>query len=240
MRYVKIALGIFVTLASVSGQNLVENHSFEVYNSCPTNYTIKAPGELIPGWRMPKNGTADIFNGCSRFNVGVPSNIMGNMFAADGVGYAGLILLEDPSKAQIKGKPLNYREYLQTELIAPLIKDSLYLVSLWYAPADHSSFLVSSLGILLTPDPVKTKKGVLQYDPQVETGDSSFANASGAWYLLSDTIVATGQEKYITIGNFRTDAETKFKSNDLNDLANYTRRIVEENNLLYINISQRF
>jgi len=44
---------------------------------------------------------------------------------------------------------------------------------------NHSTFLVSSLGILLTPDPVKKKKGVLQYDPQVETGDSSLMNASG-------------------------------------------------------------
>jgi len=225
--------GLIFAFQVLSGQNLVGNNSFEICEHCPTTYTKKAPGELIPEWTMPTYGTVDYYNACSRFNVSVPSNMMGNIFASDGIAYSGMILLQDPERKKVGKKPLNYREYLQVQLHSPLKKDCLYLVRLWYAPADHSCFLVSNLGMLLTPKPVKRRRGVLNYEPQVEADSSSLQNRNGAWYELSDTVRAIGDEIYLTIGNFRTDSETSFIKSDLSDLPKSASLIVKENRIAY-------
>lgn len=81
---------------------------------------------LIPYWNIPTRGTSDYFNACTIHQVNVPDNVMGSMFALDGNAYAGLVMIERPPSLVKMKKPLNYREYLQTELKKELEVGKLY------------------------------------------------------------------------------------------------------------------
>src|SRR6266568_4143817 len=82
----------------MTGQNLVPNPSFEIYDKCPNQYLATYRKMLVPGWLLPTGATPDYFNSCTKIQVGVPENFMGYCFAKEGQAYAGIILLFNPPK----------------------------------------------------------------------------------------------------------------------------------------------
>src|SRR5437868_1580485 len=94
-------------------QNLVPNPGFEEYYKCPVSYNSSTDGKIALGWVSPSIGTPDLFNACSKTNVGVPSNWAGYSKANSGMGYAGIYVYNTDPKH-------SYREYLQAQLVTPL------------------------------------------------------------------------------------------------------------------------
>lgn len=212
-------------------QNLVPNYSFEEYIDCPTNFTDKLGKQLIPYWQMPTKGTSDYFNSCSKYNVSVPSNFIGNKFAFDGHAYVGLILLE----LKEDKKNYNYREYIQAELHEPLVEGQKYLIELHYAIADYSTYSINRLGVCITEGQLKGRKTsrVIDCKPQLEIDAHAIETDRDGWFELKGTYVAEGSEKYITIGNFYSDSDTEYEILDLSELRNTLKQRVEENRLAY-------
>lgn len=163
---------------SINAQNLIPNPGFEEYTDCPSDISYTYKYKLVKDWESPTKGTFDYFNSCSKFNVGVPINIMGNTFANEGHGYVGLVLLEKPNYEDFgKKKPYNYREYIQCKLKSPLLKDSLYAVGIKYAVAEFSTFQVNRIGIILTHKKVQISNSkVLNYKPIVSTDTNNWGN----------------------------------------------------------------
>ena len=186
-------------MVSVTAQNLVPNPGFEIYETCPDSYTNRAPRQLVPHWRIPTRGTTDYYNSCSRFNVGVPMNMMGNCFAAEGVAYAGMILLEHPEKAEQGERPVNYREYLQAKLENPLERDSTYRVSCSFAFAGHSLYIAPVLGVHFSEKRISRRR-VRQANPQLGMDTACFEYEKEIWYEWVDTLTASGGEEYLTLG----------------------------------------
>jgi gliding motility-associated-like protein len=194
-------LGIPVVLAFIIaaspacfGQNLVPNPSFETYTECPT---MVGNGNLECTPWISVAGTADYFHRCGPPGiVGVPSNFQGNQEANTGDAYTGIYFRIDGSF---------YREYVQVQLDQVLEQDSCYQVSFYYSLADETCG-INHIGALLTPDAVTNPVG---QTPQLNWS-GQFYDEKDAWVHVVDYITAVGNEAYITIGNFYSDAQSPF------------------------------
>ncbi|MCK5170146.1 MAG: hypothetical protein KAQ75_09710, partial [Bacteroidales bacterium] len=220
MRFIAILFFCSIILVSAKSQNLVKNPSFEIFEECPDNYTTEASEkELIPNWIFPTRGTSDYFNSCSIFQVNVPNNFMGHMYAKDGQAYAGIILIQKSTEDSIKGKSTNYREYLQTELQEPLKKGKRYEVKFYYAIATYSTGAVNNIGAYISVDKIRSRKNkVLSFNPQIKADSINYNTEKDIWYEVVDTLLAKGGEKYLTIGNFYSDKNTKYEVLDDSDI----------------------
>lgn len=235
MKYVAILFIYLFIIPSALSQNLVYNSSFEIYEVCPEYYTEKPVKELIPGWNLPTRGSSDYFNSCSRFQVNVPNNFIGHMFAKDGQAYAGILLLQISDDKNKKNKTSDYREYLQTELIKPLVKGKKYQVKFYYSIATYSTYAINNLGIYISNNKIKNRLSTktLQYIPQIKMNQSTLNITKDSWCEVCDTIIANGGEKFLTIGNFFTDDETEYKELDLSDVRKSLHDKIKKNKTAY-------
>jgi len=230
------AIIVFIVLAPESvSQNLVPNSSFEQFEECPDEVTVVSKKDLIPYWFMPTRGTTDYYNACTIRQVNVPDNVMGSMFALDGEAYTGIILLErPPGDSQLK-KPLHYREYLQTRLIQPLKKDSLYCIRFYFSIASYSTYAVDKLGLYISHDQVSRRLSskVIDVEPQIAPDTINIFTERDYWKQVCDTFRAAGGEQYITIGNFYDDYHTKFEKLDYSVYRESVQKKIKENKLAY-------
>ena len=210
MNFIYKILFINIILLSFSinanGQNLVPNGSFEEYSQCPHSPLDPMPDNMIDlatGWSNPTGWSPDYFNSCvpSTTNYGVPTNMWGFQNARTGNAYAGLV------SAAIGA---DSREYIQTELTAPLIAGKQYLVTFYVSLAEVSNVASNNIGAYFSNTPVSVANSlVLPYTPQIS--NNPFLNPltdKGGWTEVSGTFTALGGEKYMTIGNFKEDLFT--------------------------------
>lgn len=207
-----------VLLSNTKAQiNLVPNYSFEDYNLCPdfisgfTYYT----DTYVNDWYAGSGGTPDYYNACA--GVGSWVNVPDNLFSADqpartGDAYGGFWtdLYDDNS--------FIYREYVQIELIEPLVAGECYYVEFWSAPATQSDFFganhatTDAIGAYFSPDKVgdAVSSGVLPVTPQIDNnGSGNYINLPGEWTKICGFFEAEGGESWICIGNYHSDDEVE-------------------------------
>jgi hypothetical protein len=186
-------------------QNLVSNHSFENLEECPNN---SSDWNIIE-WIKPNGKSSDNFNTCAspsaNYSASVPMNIVGFQHPHDGDGYVGI--------ASFGIQYPNIREYVQTEMTDTLTGGIRYHVGFHASAADRWQYAISTLGAALTAEPplvVSTwhPDGMLDADPQVLQYGQIPLTDTIRWVLISDTVLAQGGERYLTIGNFHLDGES--------------------------------
>lgn len=232
----KFQLILLLCLAGkICAQNLVPNSSFEIYEKCPTNFTVKYRKVLVPGWYIPSLGTPDFFNMCTNEQVGVPKNFMGFCLPKDGRGYAGIVLLLEPPKGTLENKPVNYREYLQTKLIKALEKDKWYEISFYFFVATYSTFAVNRLGVNLSNKKAQNKltSGILELKPQLSLDSTKILKDPDTWFYFHGKYKAHGGEKYLTLGNFYDDKNTRFEICDLSDVSIVKKNLILSEQIAY-------
>lgn len=188
---------------SLPAQNLVPNGSFEDYAVCPGSYSEGAGAFRVSPWTSVSTGSPDYFNACSRGEADVPYNWAGVSDAFDGSAYAGIYTWMDLAK--------EYREYLHCRLTAPLLRDSVYLVSFRYKLSSYSKYATDRIAMLLS-DSLKryAHDGPLDIEPTFTfVKDSALTPETGAWELALTEYRARGGEQYLTIGNFSNNASTR-------------------------------
>ncbi len=209
-----ISLVLFSVIEINAQVNLVPNPSFEVYDTCP-GYVTQTPNSYnviywSPPWfqpYLPLNST-DYFNICdTNLNLlGVPSNAAGFALPVNGSAYAGI------STGYFQGN--NYREYLEVELIDSLTEGFRYCVSFYVSCGDFSKRAGDGIGACLSKNIIQYNSPPLyvlnQYNPQVSNPSGNILDDTSNWVIISDTITAHGGEKFITIGNFKTDSATNW------------------------------
>ena len=89
MKFIGCFISLFLLTQDYTGQELVQNGSFETKSYCPTNFNQQFLN-TISGWWQTGDGTPDYFNTCSD-KAGVPKNIFGEQLAKEGNAYAGLV-----------------------------------------------------------------------------------------------------------------------------------------------------
>lgn len=185
----------------IPAQNLCPNPGFEQLNGCPLG-----PSEiqLASPWVAPGD-TADLFSfchvngavpGCN--DVSAPLNFAGNAAAHGGSGYAGIYT---------KSPTANSRTYIQAPLSSAMIPGQIYKTEVWFRRSSNSKYATNRLGIVFSTAALsQTGSQVISIAPQIEM--SSVVADTGSWTALTRYYAATGGEAHITIGNFRTDAQT--------------------------------
>ncbi len=192
-------------------QNIVPNNSFENFTTCPT-YPIQI--YLAPPWFQPNffnginNSSSDLYNTCaSAAWVGVPLNIEGYQNAKTGNGYSGICGSIDTN---------NVREYIEVPLLDTLIANRKYCVEFYVSLAGTSLYAISNMGAYFSVDSVIQTTSqfyaLSNYTPQIENSSNNMLNDTTNWMLVSGNFIATGGEKYMTIGNFHTPATTNMQN----------------------------
>lgn len=197
-------LSILLIHIIANAQNIVPNSSFEEYVTCPGNYSQDVREFRVKHWRSANTGTPDNFNACSKGEASVPYNWAGVSDAYDGKGYVGIYMW-------INGKN-NYREYLQSTLVEPLLKDSLYSIEFHYKLSSYSKYAIDRIGLILT-DSVLTiiNDQVYGCSPTVSiVQDSALTKQTGDWETAQQEYRARGGEKHLTIGNFFDNKSTHY------------------------------
>lgn len=206
-------MGLGCLLAQDTG-NMVYNPSFEQHTLCPER--IEATGIMrgVDGWWQPTAGSSDYFHPCGGRECQVPKNKMGMQQAHSGQAYCGIYCSRD-----------TYREYLQTQLRAPLQAGCTYKVVFYVSLADRSPLSVSSIGALFTRQRladstwnilrvsqlISMAGGVSQWVsraavPQVNSDMTVQLDDANGWTCIEGQFVAEGGEEFLTIGNFYADA----------------------------------
>lgn len=208
---------IFLSFSICSfAQNLVVNPSFELYGSCP------GQGNPFPctNWTQPYPiaggcSTSDYYNACHTGPfLGVPVNFLGTQNALTGVAYTGIMLYETMTPNPCgPPKGSDYREYIEGTLSSPLVAGQTYTVSfnmslpedVMFASNDFGVYFSNTVIALACPPPFAST--VLPNTPQLSYAGPLISNTNG-WTLVQWTYTAAGGEQYLTIGNFKNDANT--------------------------------
>ncbi len=202
-KYLKIliiAYGLLTTAFIGAQVNLVPNQSFETYTACPTG---AAQINYSNNWDTPTVGTPDYFNTCANIPTGVnvPTNFMGYQTANNGNAYSGLFAYYDFFQT--------YREYVQGQLTSTLVANKKYYIAIYVSLSDSSRYATDDFGIYITPNAIsRTDWDAFGFSPQIQNPSGQFLSNKNGWTKISGSFIASGNELFITIGNFKSDANT--------------------------------
>lgn len=194
---------VLFSFESMTQDNLVPNGSFEEYNWCP----IGIADFSVKDWYIPNLASSDYFNTCSSSlgDSGVPKNFIGYQEAHSGNGYVGF--------SSCFSSSANYREYVQVKLKEDLKENQCYTFSCYLSLADSSMFCTSDIAYVISKNPINTE--YLLSAPIYASFENIISNDficdTIDWLKVSKTFIAYGGERYLTIGVFRNDENTKFK-----------------------------
>lgn len=190
-----------IVLSPIAQENLVPNGSFEEYYDCPAggNLQLWAKNWYAPNFAI--GDSPDYFNVCATDpQVGVPQNIRGYQVPKTGDAYAGFYARTNN----------NGREYLQVELKKELEAGKIYTVKFFLNLPEINAVSVWNIGAHLSNTAVSSPliyNSVLNVTPQILNEEYNFLNWTD-WKEINVMYEAQGGEKFITIGNFYTDANT--------------------------------
>ena len=194
-----VALSFF-TFAQ-NGENLISNPSFE-----STGKKVKRLGsiESATGWISPTGVRADLFVASKIPDVNVPLNIYGSEEPKDGGNYAGLVSYSYGNKVP--------RSYIMSKLEAPMKKGMKYCVKFNVSLSEASKYATNNMGALFTKKQVVngSKAPIIEEPSLVHfNNDMKIISARYNWTEICGVYNAKGGEKYITLGNFMSDQDTK-------------------------------
>jgi OmpA-OmpF porin, OOP family len=196
---------LFLISVNLNAQNLVPNPSFEEVVDCPQSFSTSKSDFRVPGWSSPTLGTPDHFHVCSWGEADVPFNWAGSANARTGKAYAGMYVWNKRDDGK------NYREYIQCELAEKLSPGEEYVLEFYFKLAPNSVYTSNRLGLTLASSALN-----LNHDQNIELTpilsvekDTAVTTETGSWERARIIYKAIGDERYLIIGNFYTNALTK-------------------------------
>lgn len=197
-------LGLPAIASAQNNENLVDNGGFE-----SSTGKAKKLGQIdmATGWKSPTGQRADLFlSGSKMPEIGTPMNTFGKEAPKEGDNYAGIAVFSMGNKVP--------RSYIMAKLKSPLKKDVKYCVSFYVSLAESSKYASNQIGAHLSKKEFGTdqKSSIIDKTHVLHENNKIF-NATYGWEKVCGTYVAEGGEKYITIGNFTADDDTKRENN---------------------------
>ncbi len=195
---------LFFTCKICDAQNLVPNGDFEITGIVPCGFspTDTDFNAAISGWNSPTIGSPDIHStlipvNCSNHQPNSLINSTGSQLPHSGNIFAGFYTYS-----------LNHdREYLQVQLLSPMVPGFLYHVNLYISHADNYQFATNNLGVGFSINATYINTATaLGYTPQILF--TNVVSDTANWVLMNDTITPTQPYEYIIIGNFLDNLST--------------------------------
>jgi len=200
----KIALSIltFALATSVVAQDeaeLVENGSFEQIEG-----KIKKAGsiEVAVGWMSPTKTSADLFARRVKEGFSVPHNVYGKEEAYDGDNYVGVKTFSYGDKEA--------RTYISAKLKTPMRKGLKYAVKFYVSLSEGSKYAANNVAANFSKKQynIAEDKSIMGESHVMHVENPVF-NAMFGWDQVCGVYTATGGEKFVTIGNFSSNGDTK-------------------------------
>ena len=190
---------LIISVKGFSQINLIHNPSYED-TVCSIAYQIYCAEywyivQITPDYLNILNGTA-------------PNTVVGYQWPHQGNAYGGTAVyggIGDPNK----------REYMGVGLTAPLQAGKYYCCEFWVNLPNGSGgtpgTAVDRLGVYFSSDSILTISSCceLPYTPQVENAAGNIITDTMDWTPISGEFAAAGGERFMTVGNFRNDANTQ-------------------------------
>lgn len=195
-----IALLVSCSVMSAQTPNLVLNGSFEKTSRHVHGY---GDARFADSVSSSNNTTVDLYgaDACGK-DFDIPSNYMGTQGSKEGNNYIGIIAYMADDAGLFKTKPgyRKYSEYVQMTLAEPMIAGKSYVITFSASLAEKSAYAVSGLGVYFTKSKMDVKNNsFLNVTPHIVATDI----ISGTeWTTFTGTYVATGGERYVTLGCF--------------------------------------
>lgn len=188
------------------GENLVPNGSFESIEKKP-----KRLGSIAnaTGWTSPTGVRADLFTPSNVADINSPDNIYGLEDAKEGENYVGVVAYSYGNKVP--------RSYVMTKLEAPMKKGLRYCVKFNVSLSEASKYASNNIGARFDSRARGTEAKVpMIADADEEilmhfNNDLKIISARYNWTEICGVYTAKGGEKYITLGNFMSDEDTKYE-----------------------------
>jgi gliding motility-associated-like protein len=189
------------TKGQIIGPNLVQNPSFEQYETCPDNLAQLYKSKYW--WGI----STDFYNICNTGNVSIPLNFGGFQNAKTGVAYAAFLL--HYHSFNITNKV--YMETIKKVLSDSLKKNKRYCINYYLSLAEYTFIYINqpnviviydSIGVLFSVNPVKDTTSTIICDTCAIFTKSVVGIDTTNWFKISGSIIAHGGEKYLTIGKF--------------------------------------
>lgn len=183
------------------GENLIDNGGFESTDKSPKKL---GSIENATGWVSPTGVRADLFTANKNPDINVPENIYGKEHPKEGGNYAGIVGYSYGNKVP--------RSYVMTKINVPLKKGMRYCVKFNVSLAEASKYATNNIGAKLSKKPFGTDSKLPLIDDASLlhfNNDHKIMSARYDWTEVCGVVVAEGGEKYITIGNFNSDDDTK-------------------------------
>jgi outer membrane protein OmpA-like peptidoglycan-associated protein len=207
MRKRSILIAILAVAAFATGthaQNLVINPGFDQYSTA-TDLDWLFGGDMfksfgVKGWTQSTTGSSDFFFQTSTTGAKNVPPYAGDHAPASGNAFAGFI-------HWVPGR--EYREYLTGELLHPLEKGKKYLFRMKICTGARGSYMVNDLGVYFSAARFSdTTQFTLKQRPQVWLDASLMQQDPEQWTVIENVFIASGDEKYFTVGNFCEDSAT--------------------------------
>lgn len=225
LKYTAFALLFFISLKAQ--ENLVLNPSFEDLNNCAiTNDNFD---ETIQNW-FAAIKSPDIYNYCDDLadgiNCSVPFNFCGFQYPYEGNGYAGLFNLILGQNFQTSNPGSNQREWIGVRLPNTLLQNAIYCVGYFVSLADTSFITTIPPQVYFSADSINIAVGQYPSFPDYQNNHLAVLSNNMVydtinWTKVSGDYIATGDERYMYIGNFfdyqNTPWDTIRNNSDLND-----------------------
>ena len=226
MRFLVLVICLSTLAFRIEAQNLVPNPGFEEYKELPNN---SAQFNKLEYWFNPAGdvpahsdyGTPDFFHKKGGMAARLPNTRMGKVQAMRGSGIAGLILYN-----KNRDHLVDFREYMCVELSQPLEEGKEYQVELHYSTGisnQYGKLASSDLQVAFSEEePKQEGNKPLRLKPCYATSD---LKVSADWEKISFTFVADRNHRFLVIGNFKRDKDTRIKEvhqeEDADDCAYY-------------------
>lgn len=200
------AMGFMLCAPSVNaqeGENLVPNGSFESIGKKPKRL---GKIESATGWVSPTGVRADLFVDTKLEEIAVPDNIYGRETAHEGENYAGIVGYSYNDKMP--------RSYVMTRLDSPLKKGMTYCVKMYVSLSEASKYASNNVGVHFSKKALGTDSKVsMILEPSVVHRQNDYETMSARfnWTEVCGVYVAKGGEKYISLGNFSSNEETRYE-----------------------------
>lgn len=200
----KIAISILtlslVFSVNAQGDNeMIENGSFEQLEG-----KIKKAGsiEVAVDWMSPTKTPADLFATRVKTGFSVPNNPYGREEAHEGENYAGITTFSYGDKVP--------RTYLSTKLNTPMRKGLKYAVKFYVCLSEGSKYASNNVAANFSKKQwsINENKSIIGESSVLDVENVIF-NAMFGWDQVCGVYTAKGGEKFLTLGNFSTNSNTK-------------------------------
>ena len=189
MKIYLIAL-FFIVFSSLKSQNLVQNGDFEEFRKQSRYF----PFNHLEFWYKPTWGSTDYQTGRYRWSYNRTTAYSGDAFMC----FFIYVLDRDRS------------EYGTNRLSAPLIKDSLYCLSMYVCLSEISNSAPKNLDVHFSKKRIKrlTHKSIAKkYSADIHNIGNDYIMNTHKWQQRIAIYKARGGERFMTIGMFSEDRD---------------------------------